>query len=97
MLGTGHRRKYEGAAEYVKSLQAALENVHSSAQEQLRTTQSRQKKDYDFKLNQHQFNVGDVVYQIDSATNVGQSSKLRPVWKGPYLIVKSLSHSGHLY
>ena len=95
MLGTGNQDKFAGAAEYVKRLRTTLETVHASAKEQLKATQGRQKKDYDFKLNQCRFNIGDVVYQIDSATKVGQSSKLRPVWKGPYLVVKPLS--GHIY
>ena len=36
--------------------------------------------------------MGDLVYLLDSATNIGQSEKLRSPWKGPYLIVKVLSN-----
>ena len=30
--------------------------------------------------------VGDVVYQLNQATKLGQSAKLKSPWKGPYLI-----------
>ena len=36
--------------------------------------------------------MGDLVYLLDSATNIGQSKKLQSPWKGPYLIVKVLSN-----
>lgn len=37
---------------------------------------------------QNTYNIGDVVLRIDSATKVGQSSKLRSPWKGPYIVTE---------
>ena len=96
MLGTAERSaRFQDSATYVKNLRTNLQTVHALAREHLQTAQVRQKRDYDFKLNQQLFQIGDVVYQIDSATKVGQSSKLKAVWKGPFLIIKPLS--SHVY
>ena len=37
------------------------------------------------------FKEGDLVYLTNSATKVGESKKLNPVWVGPFLVVKKLS------
>ena len=37
------------------------------------------------------YGVGYLVYLADSATVVGTSKKLRPPWKGPYLLERVLS------
>ena len=37
------------------------------------------------------YQEGDLVYQINSATQIGHSRKLRPVWKGPFLVTKVIS------
>ncbi len=58
-----------------------LNRVHS-----LGATQLRQKRDYDLRLVEQQFDVGDLVYRIDSSTKVGAKA-LKPVWQGPYLVV----------
>ena len=51
----------------------------------------RQKKEYDMKLNQHHYDTGDLVYEVNSATKVGCSQKLEKIWNGPFLITKVLS------
>ncbi|VDH95774.1 Hypothetical predicted protein [Mytilus galloprovincialis] len=51
----------------------------------------QQKRDYDTKLFQRTYDVGDANYRIDSATNVGESKKLRSPWQGPYLVIKVIS------
>ena len=55
------------------------------------SAQRRQKKDYDLKVLERKYNVGDVVYVINSSSKVGQSNKLKPIWKGPYLLIKVIS------
>ena len=35
--------------------------------------------------------MGDLVYKLDSAKNVGQSPKLQQVWQDPFLVTKVLS------
>ena len=74
---------------WVLELAENLRNVHTFARKKLKTTQLRQKRDYDLRVVQHQYQSGDLVYLLDSATKIGQSKKLRAPWKGPYLVVES--------
>ena len=36
-----------------------------------------------------------MVYEIDSSTKLGQSRKLKKMWKGPYLVVKVISPASY--
>ena len=78
-------------APYVQELRETLEKTHNLARSSLQSAQVRQKRDYDVKLSITKYGQGDLVYKIDSATKVGVSSKLRPVWKGPYLVTKVIT------
>ena len=49
------------------------------------------KKDYDLKLKTQSYEVGDLIYKLDSTKKIGQSPKLQKVWKGPFLVVEVLS------
>ena len=79
------------SAEYVMKLQQILRQVHTLARESLQSSQERQKRDYDLKLNVTTYEIGDLVYVLDSARKIGISPKLQPVWKGPYVISKVIS------
>ena len=37
------------------------------------------------------FDVGDLVYIHNSGTILGQSKKLLPIWKGPFVVTKAVS------
>ena len=92
MLGTAEANKQETLPEdYVSNLRRRISIVNEYARQSLDTAQKRQKRDYDVRLKEAKFNVGDYVYQIDSATKVGQSSKLSAIWKGPYIVSKVYS------
>ena len=77
--------------EYVKQLQEILTKVHQVARDHLKVAQDRQKKTYDLKLCSRSYEVGDIVYKLESACKPGQSRKLNKVWSGPYLVIKALS------
>jgi len=47
---------------------------------------SRQKRYYDQTVAERSFEPGDLVYKLDTATKVGLSTKLKPVYDGPYLV-----------
>ena len=53
------------------------------------------KRNYDRNLYQTLYEVGDLVYLRDESVKKGISKKLRPVFKGPFLVVKV--HSDMLY
>ena len=79
------------SSDYVVRLKSILQQVHQLARENLLSSQLRQKKDYDLRLKAKTYEVGDLVYKLDSAKKVGQSPKLQQVWKGPFLVTKVLS------
>ena len=84
-------QKETTSAEYVTRLQQILRQVHTLARESLQSSQERQKRDYDLKLKVTTYEIGDLVYVLDSARKIGISPKLQPVWKGPYVIYKVIS------
>jgi hypothetical protein len=49
----------------------------------------RQKRDYDMRIMKHSYNFGDLVFLRDSSTKIGLSKKLKPPWRGPYLVIES--------
>ena len=87
MLGIEHANmRQNDPAEWVKNLRETLKQVHEVARTKLKSSLHRQKRDYDLRVNLKKYNMGDVVYKINSATKIGQSKKLRSPWLGPYLI-----------
>ena len=92
LLGVAQANK-KGLAEpaYVQALRENLQRAHTTARETLRSSQAVQKRYYDLKLKQNLYEAGDLVYKLDSSQQVGQCSKLKPVYLGPYLIVEALS------
>ena len=92
MLGTVDQHlRQETPVEYVRKLEERLKRVHKQARDTLLSAQCRQKKDYDLKVLERKYNVGDLVYLINSSSKVGQSNKLKPIWNGPYLVIKVIS------
>ena len=79
------------SSDYIVRLKNSLKQTHELAREHLSSAQQRQKKDYDLKVKLHPYEVGDLVYRIESVKKVGQSPKLQQVWKGPLLIIQVIS------
>lgn len=77
--------------EYVTKLQKAIWRAHELAREMLNTTHKNMKRDYDVRVLEKQYNVGDYVYVLDTAKIKGRAKKLDPPWKGPGIICKQLS------
>ena len=76
--------------EWVDNLCTELTRTHQVVQERLKSTQRRQKKDYNLRgLREKSYDVGDLVYKRDQSTKIGVSSKLQSPYKGPYLVVKA--------
>ncbi len=78
-------------AVYVKDLTKRLREIHALAREKIGQTQRYQKRTYDLKLVQKAFQVGDLVYKLDSAASPGETRKLKPVYIGPFLVTEVLS------
>nr|KAG5699813.1 hypothetical protein BaRGS_013533 [Batillaria attramentaria] len=91
-LMVGAREGPKGStADYVASLQASMERAHLLARKNLGQQQQRQKKAYDLRASHTSYEVGDIVSEINSAAKVGESRKLAPIWKGPYLVTDVVS------
>ncbi|VDI20678.1 COMPASS component SPP1 [Mytilus galloprovincialis] len=76
---------------YVAELVEAMQAAHEVARLNIKTSQLRSKRDYDLRVNLRQYNVGDLVYQLDTATTPGKCKKLCPVWKGPGIVFQRVS------
>lgn len=74
---------------WVQELEKHLSEAHEICRTNLKSAQLRQKKNYDLRVLENSYQIGDVVLLFNSATKVGQSSKLKSPWKGPYLVVDS--------
>ncbi|CAC5419025.1 unnamed protein product [Mytilus coruscus] len=54
--------------------------------------QWRQKRDYDLNSNCKVYEVGDIVFKIDSARKIRVCPKLKVPWKGPFVVAEIKSH-----
>ena len=80
-------------AQITTSVLECWPSVKTVTREHLEKEGVRQKRDYDARLSQNNYQVGDLVYYTDSIKKMGKSPKLNPKkWIGPYiLLLKSLA------
>ena len=74
--------------EYVSELRDRLEETYHTVRENLKLAAQRQKRDYDSRIVENVYNVGDLVYKKE-----GAGKKLDPKYIGPFIITKCLSPS----
>ena len=77
--------------QYVGKLQTAIEGAHRVAREILKQSQRRMQRDYDVKVRVRELKLGDLVYQLDTATVKGKTRKLSPSWKGSGVVIEKLN------
>ena len=68
-----------------------MRESHDIARENLKSSVTLNKRDYDLRKFQCCYEVGDFVYVLDPSYQPGLSKKLQPIFKGPYLVVKVLN------
>ena len=78
---------------YLTELRTSITKAHAIARETLKTTLKTMKRNYDLRVLQNHYEVGDVVYVMDTATIKGNCKKLLMPWKGTGLIVRVYSPS----
>jgi hypothetical protein len=49
------------------------------------------KRDYDVKVRVKELKLGDLVYQLDTATVKGKTRKFSPSWIGPGVVIEKLT------
>ncbi|GFR86236.1 Pol polyprotein [Elysia marginata] len=84
-------RHAKGSLEYVVGLERELGRCHEVARETLCTKQKHMKKSNDVRLHKYSHDLDQVIYVLDAAVKVGESSKLSSPWKGPGVILKVLT------
>ena len=84
-------REDRSLIDFVSRLQRDMEEVHETAREKLKGVQVRQRAIRDPKRRAPEFERGDLVMVVNSATKVGQCRKLSERWLGPLIVTKVLS------
>ena len=79
MCTAGEYYKDENPVGYVQHLRKGLREVHDLVAKKLRTQLKYQQRNYDLKLQETHYEVGDFVYQLNGASKSGESKKLKPV------------------
>ena len=87
-----HVQETQTPENYVQNLEQIIRKSHDEARENLRQNVAVSKRDYDLRINQAKYNVGDMVYMLNEHRSPGISKKLQPIYGGPYLIVKVISN-----
>ena len=85
------KQDYADFEAYISSLVKSLQLTHNLAREKLKTSLKRMKKHYDLKVLERNYEVGDPVYLLDTASVKGKCRKLLAPWKGPGVIVRKMS------
>ena len=77
--------------EYVVQLRKDLQKAHDTARKNLKERCVKNKKNYDIRILQRQYDAGDAVYVLNRTPVTGIPKKLKAVYKGPALVVKRIS------
>ena len=78
-------------SEYIKRLNFVMRETHCIGRENLKGILLRRKRDYDIKLKQESYEVGDFVYKLNNAIKKGVSKKLQSLYDGPFIVTQVLS------
>ena len=78
-------------APYLSHFLDRSRRVHEAARVRLQATQLYQKKQYDRRTQISTYAAGDVVYILEHGLQKEMARKLRPIWKGPLLVMEALS------
>ena len=81
----------QDASPYIRELIKNLKVAHQAARDCLKQSQERQQSYYDRSRRQRTFDIGDLVHKLDTTTKVGLTTKLKPVYTGPFLVTEILS------
>ena len=84
-------RLRDNCHEYVQDLQEKLTEIHDFARKRLNISSDSMKKQYDLKVNLHDYTVGDRVWYYNPQRKVGISGKLVRPWTGPYVLKSKLN------
>ena len=90
VFGDINQKQVEGP-EYLRDLRERMYKVHHMAREQICRAQVYQQTHYNKSANQCIYQPGDLVLKFNKAREVGVSTKLLPIYTGPFLVTEVLS------
>jgi hypothetical protein len=76
--------------DYSEELGRKMKAAHELAHLKTKSSSNRMKRNYDLRLLERNYEVGDKVYLLETAVLKGKCKKLCPPWKGPGIIVSKL-------
>lgn len=77
--------------QYVEDLSSRLEKVHECARKQLKVASEKQRRAHDRKAFTESYEVGELIWLLDSTRKRGISPKLQKHWDGPGKVLKKIS------
>ena len=81
----------ESVPQYLRAFLDKMEKAHETARDHLKGAQAQQKDYYNRTAREQRFEAGDLVYKLDTTTKIGVTTKLKPVYVGPYLVTRAIS------
>ena len=75
---------------YVDMLRDKFEQTHDYARKCLKTSATRQKRNYDHKVKVDTFTKGEQVWLHTPKRRIGLSPKLQTFWEGPYVVLETI-------
>lgn len=82
---------YECHSDFVSDLQQKLKSVYAFARAHLSSAAARQKRQYDLKAKQINYEKGQLVWRNQKRNLIGRKLKIARHWTGPWVIVEKLS------
>ena len=81
---------YESSDDFVARRQELFRECHRIVRDKLQRSAERQKRRYDLRVKERQFNLGDMVYYFYPRRRAGLSPKWQRFYEGPYDVVERL-------
>ena len=78
------------ASEYASDLKVKLKSMYDLVRGNLQKGSHRQKKQYDCRIREHTYKVGDNVWRNQWQSPPGLKATIRRHWTGPWLVVEKL-------
>lgn len=95
-LSTNESNGTENLDEYVAQMEERAREAYGYAREQLQVAAERRKTDYDIRVKQQKFNVGEWVWYYYPRRYRGKSPKWQKNYVGPYLVVRVIEPSNYV-
>ena len=91
LYGNPNHKSYSNYGEFMQEKLKAINAAHTLARQNMTKSYETQKRNYDVKINQTAYKIGDPVWLLNEQRVTGVSPKLQNVWVGPFPILEKLN------